>query len=209
VILLKTKKNKDMQNSSYTKAFKALKAGKIIVYPTDTLYAFGADIFNIQAVHKVFQIKKRPLNQPLPVAVSNLSQMDSLAKTTELAKKLAENFLPGALTLLLKKKSNIPSIITSGLDEVAIRIPNNKIALKLICDFGPLTVTSANIHNAPVYKSVYDIKKQFIKNEISFYIDSGNLVGEPSTIVDATGSNPVIIRQGRIPKKKILELFNK
>lgn len=209
VILLKPKKNKDMLNSSLTKAFKALKAGKIIVYPTDTLYAFGADIFNNQAVLNVFKIKKRPLNQPLPIAVCNLSQMETVAQTTELSTLLTDNFLPGPLTLILKKKSNIPSIVTSGLDKVAIRIPNHKIMLKLICDYGPLTVTSANIHNEPVSSSIGEIKKQFLNNEVTVYIDGGTLIGDPSTIVDATGTEPIIVRQGRIKKNEILGLLNK
>lgn len=207
MILLKPKKNKDMLNSSLTKALKALKAGKIIVYPTDTLYAFGVDIFNNQAVLNVFKIKKRPLNQPLPIAVCNLSQMETVAQTTELSALLTENFLPGPLTLILKKKSNIPSIVTSGLDKVAIRIPNHKIMLKLICDYGPLTVTSANIHNEPVFNSIDEIKKQFFKDEVAVYIDGGTLIGDPSTIVDATGSGPIIVRQGRIQKNEILRLL--
>ena len=209
VILLKPKKNKDMLNSSLTKAFKALKAGKIIVYPTDTLYAFGADIFNNQAVLNVFKIKKRPLNQPLPIAVCNLSQMKTVAQTTELSTLLTEKFLPGPLTLILKKKSNIPSIVTGGLDKVAIRIPNHKIMLKLICDYGPLTVTSANIHNEVVFNSIDEIKKQFFKDEVTVYIDGGTLIGDPSTIVEATGSEPIIVRQGRIQKNEILRAVKK
>ena len=209
MILLKPKKNKDMLNSSFTKAFEALKAGKIIVYPTDTLYAFGADIFNNQAVHNVFGLKKRPENQPLPVAVCNLSQMESIAQITELATLLAENFLPGPLTLILNKKSNISSVVTGGLDKVAIRIPNNEIALRLICNYGPLTVTSANVHNEPVFSTIEEIKKRFFTEEISVYIDGGALSGAPSTIVDATGYDPIIIRRGRIKKSEILGLSKK
>jgi L-threonylcarbamoyladenylate synthase len=209
VILLKPRKNKDMLNSSLTKAFSALKSGKIIVYPTDTLYAFGVDIFNNKAVRNVFELKKRPENQPLPVAVCNLSQMDSIAQITELATLLAENFLPGPLTLILKKKSNISSVISGGLDKVAIRIPDNEIALTLICNYGPLTVTSANVHNEPIFGNIEEIKKRFFTDEVSVYIDGGTLGGDPSTIVDATGYDPIIIRQGRIKKSEILELSKK
>ena len=184
----------------------ALENGKIIVYPTDTLYALGADIYSDAAVKKIYTLKKRPLNNPLPVAVPNFSEMTKIAITGEAAKRLAERFLPGSLTLVLHKK-NVGSLnrVTSGLDKVAVRIPDNPIALELLRQFGPLTVTSANIHGKKTPHVINKIQMQFSKEDIAVYLDYGKLEGKPSTIVDLTVEKPQILRKGVITEKKIAE----
>lgn len=191
-----------MLNNDFFKAIKALQNGNIIVYPTDTLYALGADIFNENAVKKIFIVKKRPINVPLPVAVSNIKEIKKIAILDEKAKHLAECFLPGPLTLILNKKSNISDIVTSNLDKIAVRIPNNENALKLLSSFGPLTVTSANIHgnNTPFF--IEEIKMQ-LKDNVEAYLDYGKLFGSPSTIIDMTFKNPKIVREGVITKREI------
>ena len=184
---------------------KALKDGNVIVYPTDTLYGLGADIFNKSAVGKVFNIKKRSLDVPISIAVSNLKEIENIAHVTEKARKLCSKFLPGKLTIILKKKENVPDIVTSKLSKIAIRIPDNEIALKLLSEFGPLTATSANIHGAAAPYIINDIKMQFCKGDVSIYIDAGRINGKPSTIVDVSSDKMRIIREGAIPKERILE----
>ncbi len=186
-------------------AVKALKDGNVIVYPTDTLYGLGADIFNKSAVGKVFNIKKRSLDVPISIAVSNLKEIENIAHVTEKARKLCSKFLPGKLTIILKKKENVPDIVTSKLSKIAIRIPDNEIALKLLSEFGPLTATSANIHGAAAPYIINDIKMQFCKGDVSIYIDAGRINGKPSTIVDVSSDKMRIIREGAIPKERILE----
>lgn len=194
-----------MDELNLSKAIKALSQGEIIVYPTDTLYGLGADIFNDNAVRKIFEIKRRPSNDPLPVAVSNLQELEKIAYIDDKNRELVESFLPGKLALILKKKDCVSDVITGGFDKVAVRIPDNKIALKLLTDFGPITATSANIHGKKTPGIINDIKMQFKEKDVSIYLDIGKLIGEPSTIVDMAGEQIRIIREGAITKKEIMD----
>jgi L-threonylcarbamoyladenylate synthase len=190
--------------SNISKAISALKKGNIIVYPTDTLYGLGADIYNDNAVRKVFKIKKRPFNDPLSVAVSGITELEKIADTDDRTRQLVRQFLPGKLTLILKKKENITNTVTGGLDKVAIRIPDNKIALEILTNFGPITATSANIHGLKTPYIINDINMQ-LKENVAVYLDNGRLEGKPSTIVDLTDNQIRIIRKGAIPEKDILD----
>ena len=194
-----------MDKVNLSKAIKALANGEIIVYPTDTLYGLGADIYNIDAVRKVFEAKKRPIDKPLSVAVSNFDELKKISFINNKIQRLVEAFLPGKLTLILIKKKCVPDIVTGGYDKVAIRIPNCEIALELLSKFGPLTATSANIHGVKTPAIISDIRMQFKKKDIAMYLDIGRLEGQPSTIVDMTGKKIKILREGSITKKDILK----
>jgi len=196
-----------MQKIELYKAIEALRSGKIVIYPTDTLYALGVDVYNENSVRKIFEVKNRPPNNPLPVAVSDIVNIEKIAFVNGTARKLAEYFLPGPLTMILNKKSIIPDVVTGGLDNIAVRIPNNDLALKLLSQYCPLTVTSANIHGKEVPDIVRDIMIQFNSNDVDVYLDNGKLNGMPSTIVDVTTSKPRIVREGIITKKEILDVF--
>jgi L-threonylcarbamoyladenylate synthase len=197
-----------MSKQDLNKAFSALSNGELIVYPTDTIYGLGANVFDKKAVKKLFEIKKRPFNLPISIAVSCVEDIGKIAFTDEKARKIADIFLPGSLTLVLKKKKIIPDIITSGLDKVGIRIPDNKIAIDLLSNFGPLTCTSANIHGCKTPSVISDIIMQFKPKDISVYIDDGKLEGKPSTIVDLTSEKPRILRQGTISEKQIMDAID-
>jgi L-threonylcarbamoyladenylate synthase len=188
-------------------AIAALQGGDIIVYPTDTLYALGADVYNEAAVRRVFKVKKRPLNDPLPMAVSDFDVVEEIAFVNDNVRRLAECFLPGSLTLVLNKKSIISDVITGGLDKVAVRIPDNDVALKLLSMFGPLTVTSANVHGMETPGFIGDIKMQFNVDDVAVYLDYGKLDGMPSTIVDMTAKKPRIVREGIITERAILDVI--
>jgi len=191
-----------MKKNDVSNAIKALKTGNLIVYPTDTLYALGADIFNADAVKKVFKVKKRPSSNPLSAAVANFDAITKIAYTNDVIKKVVERFLPGPLTIILQKKDSVSNVITSGLDKIAVRIPKNDIALDLLSAFGPLTVTSANIHGEKTPYVIKEIMMQFSTN-ISVYLDDGRLDAEPSTIVDLTLEKPTIVRKGALTKEEI------
>lgn len=196
-----------MQRVDLSKAIATLQSGGIVVYPTDTLYALGADIFNELAVRRVFEIKKRPLDIPLSVAVSSFDGIEEIAFVNENARCLTECFLPGPLTLVLNKKSSVPGIVTGGFDRVAVRIPDNDVALELLSRFGPLTVTSANIHGKKTPCLIKDIKMQFNVDDVAVYLDYGRLDGLPSTIADMTAEEPRIMREGIITKKEIMDVI--
>lgn len=193
-----------MKRSDLSDAIKALNNGEAVVYPTDTLYALGADIYNEGAVKKIFEIKRRPYSCPFPVAVANFDEIDKISYTNGLVKRVVKRFLPGPLTLILKKKDSVSSIVTGSLDKIAVRIPKNDVALDLLSRFGPLTATSANIHGKKTSYVIKDLKMQFSR-EISVYLDDGRLDAKPSTIVDLTSKKPIIVRKGPINKDEIME----
>ena len=194
-----------MDKLDLSKAISALTNGEIIVYPTDTLYGLGADIYNVDAVRKVFEVKKRPMDNPLSVAVSSFDELKQIAYISASTKRLVESFLPGKLTLILIKRRYVSDVVTAGLDKIAIRIPNCKVTLELLSEFGPLTATSANIHGIKTPGIINDIRMQFKDNDIAVYLDIGKLDGQPSTIVDMTGKKIKILREGTIAKRDILD----
>ena len=192
-----------MDEKILRQAIEAIQQGSIIVYPTDTLYGLGASIFDQNAIHLIFQIKKRPYSLPLPVAVSNMKMLAQYVHITPLAQQVANQFLPGKLTVVCKKKPVIDDLITSGNKTVAIRIPQDNSALQIINKTGPIIATSANIHGQKTPKSISEIRKLFKPEDIEVYIDDGPRDSAPSTIVDVTGSQPKILREGSISIERI------
>lgn len=187
------------------RAIDLLKKGELIVYPTDTLYGLGADIFNEEAVRKVYEVKKRPFNIPLPIALANIEEIEEYAFMNDLAYKLAERFLPGKITLILKKKRIIPDIISK--EKIGIRIPNNEIAIKIAKEM-PVTATSANLHGKKAPYEINIAKKQ-LGNKIALYINAGKLSGIPSTIIDVSEGKIKIIREGAIKEEEIWKSIKK
>jgi len=188
------------------RAARILSKGGIVVYPTDTLYALGCDATNPEAVKRVFEVKRRSLSKPLPIAVASLEMMREYCELNEKAEKLARAMLPGALTLLLKKK-NLPHIVTSGSAKVAVRIPANELALKIIAALGkPVVATSANISGKAPPISAGEAMTQL--SDVDLVIDAGRLAERvPSTIYDPeTGK---VLREGKISREEIEAVLRK
>jgi L-threonylcarbamoyladenylate synthase len=183
--------------------------GEVIVCPTDTGYAFSADALNTRAVAKVFHLKGRSFSNPIHVAVNSIDEAEKYARFNEAARYLAARYLPGALTLVLPKKDVVPAMLVAGLDSVGIRIPDNRIILRLAEITGrPLTVTSANISGKPGTFSVAEVVAQLGENLqlVAMILDQGPLkIHEVSTIVDLSTSPPQLIRQGRISWLEVRE----
>jgi len=191
-------------------AARIIKAGGIIIYPTETVYGLGADISNRIAILKVYGAKRRSLDNPLSVAVKDLDQADELVYTNSYARKLYKAFLPGPLTMILKKKAILPKELTAGLDKIGIRIPDHPVALKLIELAGPITATSANVSGQPGPKTAHDAKKQ-LGGRVNFILDVGECkIGEPSTVVDiSTDGKFEILREGLISREEIESALSK
>jgi L-threonylcarbamoyladenylate synthase len=185
--------------SEIKKAIKLLKEGKLIVYPTDTLYGLGADIFNEKAVKKVYEVKKRPLSMPLPIALASVDEIKEYAFMNDLAYKIAEEFLPGSITIILKKRRSIPDVVTK--EKIAVRVPDCEIAIEIAKNV-PITATSANLHRGENPFTIEIAKKQLGDN-VAMYIDGGKLPGIPSTIVDVSEGKIKILREGAIKKEEI------
>lgn len=197
-----------MLSSNIQQAAEAVKSGLLVVYPTDTLYALGAQIFDVEAVLKVFTIKHRPFSIPLPVAVADMDAMQDIAVLNQDAKNIAQRFLPGKLTMILPRKKVVPPIVSAQKSSIAVRIPADETALNLLSITGPLTVTSANIHTMKTPETVEEIKDELNADDIVFYIDKGKRMKSPSTIVDLTQPTPAIIRQGEVTKDEIIEVLS-
>lgn len=196
-----------MKKNDFSAAINALRKGDLIIYPTDTLYALGADIYNQKAVKKVFDIKQRPYSIPLPAAVHSVEAIETLAFMDETVQMVGKTFLPGNVTIILKKKPMVPDVLTAGSDTIAVRIPNDPIALQLLSLYGPLTVTSANLHHKTTPAAVKDILEQ-LKTPISVCLDDGTREGVPSTIVDLSTKKPKIVRKGSITEKQLLDVIS-
>ncbi|MBQ8373004.1 MAG: threonylcarbamoyl-AMP synthase, partial [Candidatus Methanomethylophilaceae archaeon] len=182
-------------------------AGKLIVYPTETVYGIGADIYNESAVKNLYVAKNRPFDMPLSVAVSDKAMLEKVAVLNENADKLIKAFLPGPLTIIIKKQSDVPDIVTSSSQKVGIRIPDNRFALELIRRTGPIVATSANLHSHPDAVDV-DAAIADFGGSVDTYVDAGPCtLGQPSTIVWLMDKEVEIVRPGAIPVDKIKEVL--
>lgn len=200
--------DRDDLNTQIKKGIEILKKGGVIAFPTDTVYSLGAMITSSKAVERVFEIKGRDKTKALPVLVEDISQMKTLAsKMPDIACRLSQRFLPGALTLVLPKTELVSDAITGGMNTVALRIPDNEAALKLIKGVGaPLTGTSANLSGKKSTLTAEEVKAQ-LGDRIDYVVDGGRVSGGvESTIVDFSGEKAKIIRQGSVPRSE-LELF--
>jgi L-threonylcarbamoyladenylate synthase len=185
-----------------------LKSGGVIAYPTDTVYGLGARFDNAIAVERVFTVKNRPRNMALPLLLADVSQIDVLAvNIPESARRLASRFWPGALTMVLHKSTTVSDVITSGSDTVALRVPDHRVTLVLIKGVGvPIVGTSANLSGKPSPVTADEVRAQ-LNGTVDLIIDDGRSpVGKESTIVDLTGKEPVILREGAIPADEILKV---
>ncbi len=180
-------------------------AGKLVVYPTETVYGIGADVFNQKAVKSLFMAKKRPFDMALSVAVADKKMMEEVAVLNENADKLIEAFLPGPLTIIIKKKKEVSDMVTSGSQKVGLRIPDNRVALELVKRTGPIISTSANLHSHPDAVEVGSAVKD-LGDKVSTYLDAGPCtLGKPSTIVWLNSGEIEIVRQGAITREQIEE----
>lgn len=182
-----------------------IKSGGIVAFPTETVYGLGACAFNSEAVEKVYVAKNRPPVKALSCLVCDLEQAEGLGHLTEEAKVLFEKFSPGPLTVVVKKKDAVPSIVTAGTDTVGIRFPANKIARELIRLCGaPLATPSANISGEPGPNEGKNVIER-LYGRVDAIIDGGETeVGRESTVVLLTEDGKVkVLRQGSLPVEEI------
>jgi len=185
-----------------------LKQGGLVAFPTDTIYGLGAGANLSQAVERVYRVKGRPQSMALPLLLADTSQIGEVANyVPPIAWLLVRNFLPGALTLVLFKSSSVPDIITAGGTTVAVRVPAHPVPVALAQGLGTSIVgTSANLSGKPGSLTADEVNSQFGDN-IDLVIDGGRCPGgKESTIVDVTGENPVILREGAISREKLRQV---
>lgn len=181
------------EKQTINEAVKVLEDDGIIVYPTDTIYGLGVNIFSETAIKKVYSLKKRDYRKPLSVCVSRIEDIKKIAYLDE-GEKDIEKILPGPYTIILRKKENIPSTLTAGTDRIGVRIPDNQICRELTLKF-PITATSANLSGEASPGSVHEVIKQ-LGDSVDLILDGGETQKIPSTVIDWTTHPPEILRKG-------------
>ncbi len=185
-------KNPDMDLIG--ESIEMMAGGGVLLYPTDTVYGLGANIFNNDAVERIYEIKKRDQSKPLSVLVQNTESLELIADLNRTSREIINKWLPGPFTFILNKK-NVVSPYVSVSSKVGVRIPDYKIARALASLF-PITTTSANLTNEDTLSNPQDILKQ-IGDDIDLVIDVGDLdKSNPSTVIDLSSSKPTLIRNG-------------
>jgi L-threonylcarbamoyladenylate synthase len=190
-------------------AARALRQGKLVAFPTETVYGLGADAENPQAVGRVFAVKGRPVNHPLIVHLAHADDLERwAARVPESARKLAAAFWPGPLTLLLPRSGRVPLETTGGLDSVGLRVPAHPVALELLRAFGGgVAAPSANRFGRVSPTRVEHVATD-LGDDVDVLLDGGECeVGVESTILDVTGDVPVLLRPGAITIEQIESLL--
>ena len=184
-----------------------LRAGGVVLYPTDTLYGLGVDAFSDEAVDKLYAIKGRPAGKPIHCVVDSLKTAEAYGIFDDVSRKLAKEFLPGPLTIVVEKRLDVHAGIARDIQTIGIRIPDNEFCIALAKAFGkPYTTTSANVSGQKTQLKISDVLEQIGEKAagIDLVIDAGELPPRvASTVVGVSGSDYVIIRDGQISDAEI------
>lgn len=198
-------------STDITKAIELLCNEDLVAIPTETVYGLAGNIFSEKAIKKIFSTKKRPFFNPLIVHIPSLDSLENVVSyVPEKAKILANAFWPGSLTLVLKKHSSIPDLITAGKDTVAVRVPNHPITLELLKRLPfPLAAPSANpFNNISPTKAIH--VERYFKNEIQLILDGGSCKnGIESTIIGFENDEPIVYRLGALSIENIEKVIGK
>jgi len=207
------KKIKKINNKTINEAVELLQRGKLIGFPTETVYGLGADATNKEAVLKIYKNKKRPKSNPLIVHVATLGEARTIGVFDEKIEKIVKDFWPGPLTVVLRREDNskICKELCAGSETIAIRLSNNKTILSLIKKLGnPIAAPSANKFGMLSPTSAAHVEKQFLYNDdIPLILDGGKTnIGLESTVIGIEKSNVIIYRHGGITKEILEKKIN-
>jgi L-threonylcarbamoyladenylate synthase len=186
-----------------------LRQGRLVAFPTETVYGLGADALNAEAVSRIFAAKGRPTDHPLIVHIADAGCLADWAETVpEAARQLAERFWPGPLAIILKKQPHVPAAVTGGQPTVGLRVPNHPIALRLLRKFGGgIAAPSANRFCRISPTTARHVEEE-LGDSVDLILDGGPCaVGVESTIIDLSGTRPRLLRPGHITRSQIEEVL--
>lgn len=194
------------QENAIEEATKAIRAGDLVVLPTDTVYGIAADAFEATSVQKLLDAKGRGRQMPPPVLISSPTTVDALAADVpEFARTLIAHFWPGALTLVCHQQPSLQWDLGDSNGTVAVRLPMDSIALGILERTGPLAVSSANLSGQPAALDV-DAAVEMLGDSVAVYVDAGpSEGGVASTIVDVTGETARVLRLGALSAEQLIE----
>ena len=200
-----------LSEKEIAQAASLLKAGKVIAFPTETVYGLGASIFQPDAIADIFRVKGRPQDNPLIAHISHLDQVHQIAQEIpDLFYALADIFFPGPLTIVLRKKAHVPSIVSAGLNSIALRMPSHPIAQQLIEWVGePIVAPSANISGKPSATCCQHVIDDF-EGKIAAVIEGGKTYyGIESTVISLIDDIPVLLRPGAVSSVMIEQVIKR
>lgn len=178
------------------KAVEVLKNGGVIIYPTDTVYGLGCDIYNKEAVERIYSIKNEALTKLYSFLIPDLKDISKYAKVSDYAYRMMKKHLPGPYTFVLPASKEVPKKLWTKRKQVGIRIPNHNIAIQLAKELGnPIVSTSVTNRKGDVLFNPEEIKIIF-NSQVDLMLSSGALNGKPSTIVDLSSDIPEVLREG-------------
>lgn len=198
----------DNRTHALQTATNAVKAGRLVVLPTDTVYGIGCDAFDNRAVENLLRAKNRGPDMPVPVLVGSWNTVQGLVQNfTYQMRQLVEAFWPGGLSIVVQQAPSLPWNLGDTRGTVMLRMPMHPIAIELLQQTGPMAVSSANISGQPPATNAQMAEDQ-LGDDVSVYIDGGDAtIGEPSTIVDLSSGRPRILREGALTAERIGEVL--
>jgi tRNA threonylcarbamoyl adenosine modification protein (Sua5/YciO/YrdC/YwlC family) len=184
------------QHRFINKAVDTLRDGGVIIYPTDTVYGIGCDIFNKQALERIFLIKNDTSSKLFSFICSDLKDIAKYAKVSDYAYRTMKYLLPGPYTFILPAAKEVPKKLWSKRKTVGIRVPNHQVSLSIVKELGhPIISTSATSRKGEVLYDPFEIKNIF-NSQVDLMLASGNLIGSPSSVIDLSDDEPEVVREG-------------
>ncbi|MCX5842818.1 MAG: L-threonylcarbamoyladenylate synthase [Deltaproteobacteria bacterium] len=179
------------------KAIEILQNGGIIIYPTDTVYGMGCELYNKKGIEKIYEIKRRSKKQPLSFVCADLKDISRYARVSDYAYKTMKRLLPGPYTFILEASRLVPKIILPKRHTTGIRVPDNQICLSLVGELGhPIISTSVTVEDGEVLSNPLEIRERF-EHRVDLIIDGGILVSEPSSVISLVDDSIEIVRVGK------------
>lgn len=203
--------SENINENELDNCIEVLSNGGIVIFPTETVYGIGTNAYCEKSVEKIYEIKERPEEKPLSILVSNVNEISKYAIiNNSMEEQIIKNFMPGPITIILEKRPEVFNYITSGKNTIGIRIPDNKIILKILEALKlPIVAPSANISGHPSGIELNEILPDF-ENKVDICIDGGKSeLSESSTIVQVVDNEIKVLRQGKILKQDIENILNK
>lgn len=202
--------SEDTREEALQEVAVAVRAGELVVVPTDTVYGIGCDAFSVPGVRALLEAKGRGDDMPPPVLVPNPRTLDGLAvDIPAYARDLVRAFWPGALTLVLRSQPSLTWDLGRTNGTVALRMPDDEVLLTLLAEVGPMAVSSANRTGEPAARTVLEAATQ-LGSSVAYYVDAGPRTElDPSTIIDCTGDSPVLLRAGAVDEDALAEILDR
>jgi tRNA threonylcarbamoyl adenosine modification protein (Sua5/YciO/YrdC/YwlC family) len=198
----------DSRAAGIRAAVGAVKSGRLVVLPTDTLYGLGCDAFDADAVASLLATKNRGRDMPVPVLVGSWDTIDGLVlSVTPRMRELVRAFWPGGLSIVVEQAPSLAWDLGDAAGTVMVRMPLHPVAIELLREVGPMAVSSANRSGKPPATTADEARAQ-LGDDVAVYLDGGPADhGTPSTIVDLSGPTPAILRSGAVPPEQIAEVL--